>query len=176
MNCQPFDDWLLNDKKLSNEEKRELDSHLRICRHCAAISEAGFALRAARVISPAPGFVARFEKRLASQKIAERRRRLWGAVILVFTGMVLFGGFAAPYLYALASSPAEWLAASVSLLLFILTSLQVVGEMFSVFARVLPSLLPPYAWMVFASALAGFSVLWTFSIWRFSRASQGVFA
>ena len=58
--------------------------------------------------------------------------------------------------------------------LFVVTSLQVFAEMIAVFLKILPDILPPYMWMVFASALAGFSLLWTISIWRFSRAPQGV--
>jgi hypothetical protein len=174
MNHQPFEDWLLNDKKLTDAEKRELDSHLRICRACSAIAETGFALRAARVISPAPGFVTRFEARLAAQKIAERRRRLWGLFLLILTGMGLFGWLAAPYVYAFLLAPVQWITAGIGYFLFAVTSLQVFVEMISVFLKIIPNILPPYAWMVFASALAGFSLLWTISIWRFSRAPQGV--
>jgi hypothetical protein len=174
MNCQPFEDWLLNDKKLTAAEKRELDSHLRICPRCAAISETGFALRAARVVSPASGFVARFEQRLAAQKIAERRRKLWGLFILILTGVGLFGWLSAPYLMMFASAPVEWVTTVIGYFLFVVTSLQVFAEMLSVFMKVIPDLLPPYAWMVFVSALAGFSLLWTVSIWRVSRAPLGV--
>jgi hypothetical protein len=174
MNCQPFEDWLLNDKKLTDAEKRELDSHLRICRPCSAIAETGFALRAARVVSPAPGFVSRFETRLAAQKIAERRRRLWGLMLLIVTGIGLFGWISAPYVYAFLLSPVEWITAAIGYFLFVVTSLRVFAEMISVFLKVIPDILPPYAWMVFASATAGLSLLWTISIWRFSRAPQGV--
>ena len=174
MNHQPFEDWLLNDKKLTSEEKRELDAHLWVCPNCAAISETGFALRAARVISPASGFVVRFETRLAAQKIAERRRRLWGLFILILTGIGLFGWLAMPYILVFASAPVEWITTGIGYFLFVVTSLQVVAEMISVFLKIIPNILPPYAWMVFVSALAGFSLLWTVSIWRFSRAPQGV--
>lgn len=174
MNHQPFEDWLLNDKKLTEAEKRELDSHLWICTHCAALSETGFALRAARVVAPAPGFAARFEMRLAAQKIAERRRRLWGLLLLVLTGVGLFGWLAVPYVYAFLLSPVEWITAGIGYFLFVVTSLQVFTEMISVFLKIIPDILPPYVWMVVASALAGFSLLWTISIWRFSRAPLGV--
>ena len=173
MNHQPFEDWLLNDKKLTDEEKRELNSHLQVCRNCAALSQTGFALRAARVIPPTTGFVARFEARLAAQKIAERRRRLWGLFILIITGIGLFGWLAAPYLFAFASAPIEWMATGIGYFLFVVTTLQVFTEMISVFLKVIPDILPPYVWMVVASTLAGFTLLWTTSIWRFSRAPQG---
>jgi hypothetical protein len=174
MNHQPFEDWLLDDKKLTVEEKRELDAHLRNCRRCAAISETGFALRAARVVPPAPGFAARFQTRLAAQKIAERRQRLWGTFILILVGLGMFGWLVAPYIYAFIASPAQWLTVTVSYFLFIVTSFQVVTEMFSVFSEIVPNILPVYVWMILASALAGFSLLWTVSIWRFSSAPQGV--
>lgn len=176
MSCQPFDDWLLNDKPLNSEERRELTSHVRICRRCAALYETGFALRAARAIPPAPGFVARFEKRLAAQKAVERRKRLIGAVLLSLTGSGLFLLLVAPYVYAILSSPAEWLTAAAGSLVFVVTFLRATVEAFSVFAKIIPNILPPYAWMVFASALAGFCLLWTVSLWRVSRAPQGVSA
>lgn len=175
MNCQPFEDWLLNDKKLTAEEKRELNGHLQTCRYCVALSRTGYALRAARVVPPAPGFAARFEARLAARKVAERRKRLWGVLLLALTGIGLFGWLSAPYIYAFVSAPAQWLTAFVGYFLFIVTSLQVVVEASSVFLKIIPEILPPYAWMVLISALAGFSLLWTVSIWQFSnRAPQGV--
>ncbi|MDD2921542.1 MAG: hypothetical protein PHQ36_04580 [Anaerolineales bacterium] len=173
MKRQHFEDWLLNDKKLNEAEQRELDSHLRTCSSCAALAETGFALRAARMISPAPGFTSRFKIRLAAQKIAERRRKFWGAFLLILTGAILFAWLAAPYVYAFLLSPAEWITAAIGYFLFTVTSLQIFAEMISVFLKVIPDILPPYAWMVIASALAGFSLLWTISIWRFSRAPQG---
>ena len=86
MNHQPFEEWLLNDKNLNASEKRELDLHLRVCTYCTALTETGLALRAAPVIAPSAGFAIRFQQRLAAQKIAERRRRLWGALVLLVSG------------------------------------------------------------------------------------------
>jgi hypothetical protein len=173
MNHQPFEDWLLNDKKLSDAEKRELNAHLQGCPRCAAISKTGFALRAARVISPAPGFAQRFETRLSAQKIVERRRRLWGMFLLILTGMGLSGWFAAPYLYAFLSAPVDWITAGFGYLLFAVTSIFTVIEATSILLNVIPNLIPSYVWMVFASATAGLGLLWTVSIWRFSKTPQG---
>ena len=83
MNHQPFEEWLLNDKHLNPNEKRELDSHLRVCTHCTALTATGLALRSAHAVRPAAGFTMRFQQRLAAQKIAERRRRLWGLIVLI---------------------------------------------------------------------------------------------
>lgn len=176
MNHQPFESWLLDDKYLSAAEKRELDSHLRDCRTCSALAETGLALRSAKVASPAAGFTLRFQQRLAAQKVAERRRRLWGLIVLIVSGVGLFGWFAAPYVFAFVSSPVEWLTAAVGYFLFMFTSLQAFSEIVQVLTRMMPSFIPPYAWMVAVSALGGLGLIWIVSIWRFARKPQGVTA
>ena len=176
MNHQPFEDWLLNDKNLTSTEKRELDLHLRTCVHCTALSATGLALRSANVIAPAAGFTLRFQQRLVAQKIAERRRKLWGILVLIVGGAGLLSWFAAPYIYAFISSPAEWITTAIGYFLFVITSLQALTHAMTVLVRILPDFIPPYMWMVIISALAGFGLLWTISIWRFSRTPQGVSA
>ena len=176
MNHQPFEDWLLNDKHLTSTEKHELDLHLRTCTSCTALSATGLALRSASVVAPAPGFVMRFQQRLIAQKIAERRRKLWGMIVLILGGVSLLGWFAAPYLYAVITSPVEWITATIGYFLFFVSSLQALTEVMTVLLRILPDFIPPYVWMVIVSALAGFGLLWTISIWQFSRTPQGVSA
>jgi len=176
MNHQPFEEWLLNDKNLTSSEKRELDLHLRTCIHCTALSATGLALRSANVITPAPGFAMRFQQRLAVQKIADRRHKLWGMALLILAGAGLLGWFAVPYLYSVITSPIQWITAAIGYFLFAANSVQALTEAISVLLRILPDFIPPYMWMVFISALAGFSLLWTISIWQFSRTPQGVTA
>ena len=176
MNHQPFETWLLDDKVLTATEKRELNSHLRECKNCAALAETGLALRSAKVASPKPGFSMRFQERLAAQKLAERRRRLWGIIVLVLGGVGLAGWFLAPIAIAFATSPVEWFISAASLFLFLFSSAQAFGDLLAVMARILPEFLPPYAWMVILSGLAGFGLLWAVSIWRLARRTQGVSA
>ena len=176
MNHQPFESWLLDDKYLSAAEKRELDSHLRDCRTCTALAETGLALRSAKVTSPAAGFTLRFQQRLAAQKIAERRRKLWGLIVLVVSGLGLLSWFAAPFVYAFIAAPVEWLTAAVGYFLFMFTSMQAFSEIIRVLSRIVPNFIPPYAWMVLISSLAGLGLIWIVSIWRFARKPQGVTA
>ena len=176
MNHQPFESWLLDDKHLTPVEKSDLEAHLRTCKTCSALAETGLALRSARAVSPVPGFAMRFQQRLAVQKVAERRRRLWGLIVLIASAVTLISLFVAPYIVAFVSSPVEWLTATLGYFLFVFTSLQAFGEVVSVFVRMLPSFLPPYAWMVILSGLAGVGLLWIVSIWRFARRPQGVTA
>ena len=176
MNHQPFETWLLDDKVLKPAEKRELDSHLRECKTCSALAETGLALRSARVVAPRAGFAMRFQRRLVARKLAERRHRLWGLIALLVCGAGLFAWFVSPLVITIASNPVEWLISLASYFLFLFSSLQAIGEVIGVFARMLPGFLPPYAWMVFLSALSGIGLLWAVSIWRFARRPQGVIA
>jgi hypothetical protein len=176
MNHQPFETWLLEDKHLSAAEKRDLDSHLRTCRACSALAETGLALRSAKVISPRAGFALRFQHRLAAHKVAERRRRFWGLFVLIFGGLGMLGWFAAPFVISFLSAPVDWLTTAIGFLIFVFTSVQALGEVFSVLARVIPEIIPPYVWMIGISALAGLGLLWIVSIWRFSNKPQGVTA
>jgi hypothetical protein len=174
MNHQPFETWLLDEVHLTTAEKGELNAHLRTCKTCTVLAETGLVLRSAKVIAPSVGFTARFQEKLALQKIAERRQRLWGLIILLISGIGLLTWFAMPYITTFISAPIEWLTAIVGYLIFIFTSLQAFTEVLQVFTRVIPSFIPPYAWMILFSAVAGFSLLWTVSIWRFARKPQGV--
>jgi len=176
MNHQPFEEWLLLDKNLTPAETRELDLHLRTCAHCTALSATGLALRSAPVVAPAAGFTLRFQQRLAAQKIAERRRKLWGLIVLLVSGAGLIGWLTAPYLFAFLNAPVQWVRAAIGYFLFVVTSLQALTEVMAVLLRMMTDFIPPYIWMVLLSALAGLGLLWTVSIWQFSRTPQGVTA
>src|SRR5688572_16282036 len=174
MNHQPFEIWLLDDKHLTTIEKQELNTHLRTCKTCSALAETGLVLRSGKVVEPTAGFTLRFQEKLIIQKIAERRRRLWGLIVLLVSGLGLLTWFASPYIMTFLAAPIEWVTAGVGYLLYIFTSLLAFTEVVQVFTRVLPNFIPPYAWMILFSAIAGFSLLWTVSIWRFARKPQGV--
>jgi len=174
MNHRPFEDWLLNEQNLTPTEKRELDAHLRTCKQCAALAETGLELRSVRKVAPAPGFTMRFQKRLAAQRIADRRRRLWGLIVFLVGGVGLLLWLISPFLLALINSPAQWITIVIGYMLFIVTSVQTMADVAIVFLRVVPGFIPSYIWMAFVSALAGFGLLWTVSIWRFSRLPRGV--
>ena len=174
MNHQPFEEWLLNEQLIDPRQKLELDAHLRVCSYCSALAETGKALRMVKMISPATGFSARFQARLAAQKAADLRRKRWGALLFTFGGLVMLMWLAGPYLASFFAAPATWIAALVERGVFILTTLHAVAEAGSVIVRMLPGFLTPFVFMVLVSALAGIGLLWSVSIWRFVRVPQGV--
>jgi hypothetical protein len=169
MNHRPFEDWLINHQPLTPAEKLDLDAHIRSCKSCCALAETGLILRSTRMASPAAGFATRFEKRLAAHKIAERQRKLWGLIVFVLVGAGLLLWLTVPLVVAFLAAPAQWITAGIGYWLFLIASIQSFGETLQVTLRVVPGFIPPILWMMIASALAGFGLLWTVSLWRFSR-------
>jgi len=174
MKHQPFEEWLLNETSLTMEQKRELDLHVRSCAYCSALMETGVALHSLKMVAPADGFTARFQARLAERKIANHRRRVWGAILFLIGGLSFLLWLAAPSLFAFLSSPATWIAGLVEWGIFLVTTFQAMTQAGEVLLHVVPSFVPPFAWMIIVSALAGISLLWAVSIWRFTRVPQGV--
>jgi hypothetical protein len=169
MNHQPFEDWLLENKSLDPKQKLELETHLRTCRYCSALIGSEKALRSVKMASPATGFTARFQSRLAVQRAADRRRRLWGSVLFTAGGLVMLVWLLGPYLATFLASPATWITALVEWGVFLITTLNAMTQAGSVVLDVIPSFLPFFAWMVAASAIAGIGLLWFISIWRFAQ-------
>ena len=174
MNHQPFEEWLLTEKLVSPKERLDLDDHLRICSYCSALAETGKALHSVKKVSPAAGFSARFQARLAAQRAAELRRKRWGAVLFTFGGLVMLMWITGPYLASFLAAPATWIAVLIEWAVFVFTTLQAVGQAGSVLLRMLPGFLSPFAFMVLVSAIAGIGLLWSVSIWRFVRVPRGV--
>ena len=116
----------------------------------------------------------RFQAHLAERKLAERRRRFWGAILFTLGGLALLTWLTFPYLTTFLDAPATWISALVEWGLFLITTLQALAQAGSVILNVIPGFLSPFAWLVLISAFAGISLLWSVSIWRFSRVPQGV--
>jgi hypothetical protein len=125
-------------------------------------------------VSPAAGFSARFQARLAMQKAAERRRKLWGSALFTLGGVAILMAIAAPYLISFFASPAAWITSLIEWGVFVVTTLWAMGQAGSVLMDVIPSFIPAFVWMFVVSALAGFGLLWSISIWRFVRVPRGV--
>lgn len=174
MKHQPFEEWLLNETPLTPEQKRELDLHVRSCAYCSALMETEVVLRSVKMIAPADGFSMRFQVRLAERRLADRRRRVWGAILFLIGGLSVLAWLAGPSVLRFLSSPEVWIATLVEWGIFLVTTIQAMTQAGEVFLNILPGFVPPFAWMILASAFAGISLIWSISIWRFTRVPQGV--
>ena len=174
MNHQPFENWLLNNIPITPEQKRDLDSHLRVCSHCAALVETDRVLHSMKMVPPANGFSVRFQIRMSAQKAVNRRRKILGSFLFIMMGLALMAWMVSPILATFLASPASWITALAEWGVFLLTTLQASAQAGVVILDVIQGFLPPFAWMIMISAVAGIGLLWSVSIWRFVRVPQGV--
>ena len=174
MNHRPFEDWLLDDQPLTPEQKRDLQSHLKLCTSCAAIADSNLALHTIHVVSPVPGFTDRFQARLAHRRSGQKWRQFAGTLVLVLGGLGLLYWAAGPVIQEAFSSPAEWITTAVSYFLFVLTSLQALSEAGNILLRVVPNFVSPADLFIISVLISGFFFWGIVSIWRVKRVPQGV--
>jgi uncharacterized integral membrane protein len=174
MNHRPFEDWLLDDQPLTPEQKRDLQSHLRSCNSCSAIAESNMALHTHHMVLPAPGFSDRFQVRLAHRRSEQRWRQLIGTLVLVLGGLGLLYWVAGPAIQEALRSPAEWITTAVGYLLYVLSSIQAIGEASSILLRVVPNFVSPASLIFISFLISGFCFFCIVSIWRVNRLPQGV--
>lgn len=100
LNHTPFEDWLLTEDTLTQDETKTLHEHILTCETCQTLSlalkgvESEF--RLAPFMEPQPGFVDRWQGRLAQARLRTyRRQTLWimlasiGGAMLLFTLLVV---------------------------------------------------------------------------------------
>jgi hypothetical protein len=77
---QPFRDWLF-EENLEPQEALLLQEHLRTCEECQRLrlawNDAQHVIQNAGQVSPAAGFVNRWQGRLAAQRLQKQRKLAW---------------------------------------------------------------------------------------------------
>lgn len=174
MNHLPFEDWLLDDLPLTPEQERELQTHLRLCNSCTTIARSNLALHSRLLAAPLPGFTQRFQVRMALHRRGQKIRQTIGTLVLIIGGLVLFVWLAGPLFVEAVRSPALWITTAVGYILFILTSIQVVGEIGSILLRVLSSVVTPPVWLTLFLVGLGTVYAAFLSIRRITGSTQGV--
>ena len=174
MDHRPFEDWLLDNKDLTINEKRQLDDHLRTCHSCTALAEVDLALKSVRVTAPATGFTDRFQVRLAARKKALRQRNFWGFLILTLSVSSLLIWVAWPVLKSFIQSPVNLLATWLSSLISFWVAIRAMVNAGMVLFKVVPGFVPAYIWTIILFAAGGWSLLWVFSLMKFTKIPRGV--
>jgi len=169
---QPFNDWLLDDERLTLEQNRSLRLHLRSCPDCAALARANMSLRAAPVIAPVEGFALRFQSRLTAQHKVERRRSFFGLLLLAAAGIGSLLWLLFPYLPYLLLSPARLAGSWVSHLVYIALIARTLGVLGASLFDVLFSLIPPYAWALSLILFGVLGILWMASVRKLGKYAQ----
>ena len=173
MDHRPFENWLLENKSLSADEKRQLNSHLQACPSCTALAEVDLALKATRMSAPAAGFAGRFEVRLEARKRALRRRNAWGFFILTVSVLAAIVWLCWPVLSVAIQSPMNVLGSWLAALVTFWATLQAMFQAGSVVFKVVPGFIPDFVFPVLLIVAAGWSLLWIFSLMRLTKITQG---
>ena len=174
MDHRHFEEWLLTSPPLAPDQRRALDAHLRTCKSCAAVAEANLALQRVKVARPAAGFTDRFQARLATRKVEQRRRAVLGVLALVLGGVGLLVWVLLPFLPVLQTEPSQAFTFWVANLVMLFTSAQAFGEIGSVLLRVIGNFVPSFVWMIIISAVAGSAALWSFAFWKTTQVTRRV--
>ena len=174
MDHRPFEGWLLNNQTLAADEKRQLDAHLQVCSSCAALAEVNLALKSVKMAAPAAGFADRFQVRLAAQKKALRRRNFWGFLLLAVSVLSVLTLISWPVITSLLYSPVDLFTSWLGRLLSFWVAVQAMAQAGWVLFKVIPGFLPAYIWTAILFAACGWSLLWVFSLIKFTKFSQGV--
>jgi hypothetical protein len=169
MDHRLFEDWLLKEEPLTPQQKRELDAHLQTCRSCTALAEVDLAFRSVRQAEPAAGFVSRFQSHLSERKQALHRRNVLGFIFLILGVVGLLVVLVLPFLRSAIESPVEILTSSLSWLVGMWASIQALFHAGSVLFRVAPGFVPVYIWGILLFCLSGWSLVWVYSLMRFTR-------
>jgi hypothetical protein len=174
MDHRPFEDWLLENQPLTPDQKHQLNTHLRACSSCTALVEVNLALKSVRVAAPQAGFTSRFQVRLAARKHALQRRNFWGFVVLTLSVLGLLTWVSWPVLKDLVQSPVNLLVSWISSLVSFWASFQAIFRAGMVLFKVAPGFVPAYIWAVVLFAAGAWSLVWVFSLMKFTKGSQGV--
>jgi hypothetical protein len=172
MDHRPYEDWLLNDERLTPEQERDLRTHLRSCPSCATLAQANMALRAAPVIFPAEGFALRFQTRLIAERKIQRRRSIIGSFLLAVVGMGLLAWLALPFLPYLTLSPSQLMTLWLSNVVYIALTVRTVGVLGTTLLNVLASFVPAYVWVFSLVLFSGLGFLWNVSLRRVGKYAQ----
>jgi hypothetical protein len=159
MEHQPFEDWLLNDKHLMPEERRDLNRHIASCEPCASLARANLMLRAAPVARPSNGFALRFQHRLEAERKIQRRRAVIGVVLLTLMSIGLMVWLLTPLLPFFSLSPAQLFIHWVNALIYLSATAQAAGIVGEVIFRFVLGVLSPSVWLLLFATTIGLSAL-----------------
>ena len=172
MDHRPYEDWLLDDERLTPERDPDLRIHLRNCPECAALARGNMALRSASVTAPAEGFALRFQVRLVAERKVQKRRNLIGLFLMAVVGVGGLLWLLSPYLPYLTLPPTQLASLWISNLVYLALTVRVLSVLGNTLLNVLASFVPTYVWALSLALLGGTGFLWTFSFRRVGKYSQ----
>jgi anti-sigma factor RsiW len=172
MNHQPFENWLLSEEHLSQEETEALDAHLETCRPCRELNESWQGVldlfQEAPDVEPMPGFTMRWQDRLTLERQMDQVvRHRWQSIIV----LILIGNVIAGLVFLLSTQFLTTFDTPVSLFLTgvyrVISMVSLVNAAQNILAtlfRTVTSVTPVWVWAVLGAGLVGSCVTWIISI------------
>jgi hypothetical protein len=174
MSHPPFESWLLSEEPLNPDQQQALQAHLSGCAFCRRLAgswpEVHRYIRSVPPVRPAAGFAARWQDRLAAERLQERlrqqRRQSWGA--LFFTAgmaafLLLLLLVQVAFIYR---SPEQLLFAGALRIAELLSFANLAQELLLTLPNVLLTAIPPVWWAVSAAVLGLLCLVWILSLRR----------
>lgn len=168
MNHKPYEDMIFASDQSTSADRTLLHDHLVVCEECRNLSQAWehvtLELKASPMAAPAPGFTARWMKRLEAN--LSRQQRWQSLLILAFCllGAVLLLGGLALLSLPVAESPLVLIMAWISKVWVLFSTARLLQNMVATLFNALVNTVPPY-WLIFVFGVGSLmAVVWAASV------------
>ena len=172
MNHRPFEEWLLDNESLTQEQKLELDDHLKLCPHCSALVSVDKVLRSPVIASPSPGFSDRFKLKLNAERVLRRRRLFWGFNLLGFLTVILIVFISYQLVGNWTVSPSELFVNMVTWFTDIAITARTFGSVGLALINFVLGIIPLPFWFSFIAGGFLLVLVWILSLWKLSYSTQ----
>jgi len=176
MSHQPYDNWLYDEAKLSNEQASALQTHLQECRQCSEQYQAWKAVnaqfRSVTVESPQAGFSQRWRASLGERRLRQQARQIRQFFLILMTA-ALFTLLMLVITLLTTTSPLNLLVSVYQSLIRLVIEGNHIQHVFLPLLGSLPPVISIAVWIILSSVLGLLSILWIGSVWRISH--LGVF-
>jgi hypothetical protein len=166
---QPFEKWIVEETPLTDEEEHLLRNHLQQCAECRRLQSnlqgLDDLLTKAAMVAPAAGFTQRWQAGLAEKRALKQRRQVRKFFLSILGAGLLTLGVMGLYI-ALTSSPVELVIRLMENASRTLINLDQLERFVSSIFVSLPPFLSMGLWIVVASGLCLFTMIWIGALWR----------
>ena len=182
MNHQPFEDWLLSEEPLPEDDERTLREHLVDCEKCRGIEDAWLDVAnlfsEVPAVEPAPGFVNRWQATLEADQSAikamRQRWQSWIVLVLIANGAALALLLTGVQLFNTYDSFSDWVLSWVYKAATAMVVANGFRNAFFTLFRTVPQLIPTGWWIGLAVILCVSTVIWIVSMTKLSSLPRRV--
>ena len=171
MSHQPYENWILEMRSLSDDQQRLLDQHMEGCKECRQLQERWTLVRVDLEqpveLAPRPGFTRRWKAGLAERRLREQRRQAWkfflacsGAAAAAFAMLVTY--------IALSTTPVQWIQAGVKALSSSVGYVTTLRDISASWTHIVPPALNVAFWFSLVITFFFVTLIWVFALWRTS--------